>query len=305
MAPYGLSIDTATSGIDAVQKIKDNCVYDIIFMDHMMPKMDGMEATKIIREMGYAHPIVALTANALVGQAEIFMQNGFDDFISKPIDTRDLNATLNRLIRDKQPQEVIDAAREQEKKLNITKDDKQTSITPQLADIFIRDAKKALAVLETAYNNRLQNNDDISMYVINVHAMKSALANISEQSLSDEARKLEHEARERNIEYLLSETQGFLRALHEVIIKITPKETEGGAVDESKEDVRKFLLEKFTAIQTAAGALDKKTIKKEMSSLTEKVWSPPTKKVIDSIAEHLLHSDFEEIEKEAGKFLQK
>jgi CheY-like chemotaxis protein len=66
----------------------------------MMPDMDGIEAVKIIREMGYEKPIVALTANAIVGQAEEFLTNGFDDFIAKPIDTRQLNSVLNEYIRD-------------------------------------------------------------------------------------------------------------------------------------------------------------------------------------------------------------
>ena len=113
LAPYGLNIDTVDSGFAAIEKIKSGMTYDIIFMDHMMPQMDGIEATKIIRDMGYEHPIVALTADAVIGQAEIFLANGFDDFISKPIDVRQMNAVLNKLVRDKQPPEVIEAARRQ------------------------------------------------------------------------------------------------------------------------------------------------------------------------------------------------
>jgi CheY-like chemotaxis protein len=113
LAPYGLMVETVKSGFEAVEKIKDGAVYDIIFMDHFMPKMDGMVTTKKIRELGYTQPIIALTANALAGQAEIFLANGFNGFISKPIDIRQLNTTLNKMIRDKQPFEVIDAARRQ------------------------------------------------------------------------------------------------------------------------------------------------------------------------------------------------
>jgi CheY-like chemotaxis protein len=101
MMPYELNIDSVTNGIEAVEKIKSGNVYDIIFMDHMMPEMDGMEATKIIREMGYKHPIVALTADAQAGQAELFLANGFDDFLSKPINVQRLDAVLNELIHGK------------------------------------------------------------------------------------------------------------------------------------------------------------------------------------------------------------
>jgi CheY-like chemotaxis protein len=103
LRPYGIRTDTAGSGFEAVEKIKDGSEYDIVFMDHLMPKMDGMAAAKIIRGMGYNRPIVALTSNTAAGQADVFLANGFDAFISKPIDTRQLNDLLNKLIRDKQP----------------------------------------------------------------------------------------------------------------------------------------------------------------------------------------------------------
>jgi len=117
LGPYGLSIDTSSNGPEAIEKIKSGQSFDIIFMDHYMPEMDGMEATKIIRGLGYKYPIVALTANALVGQAGVFMENGFDGFISKPIDTRQLNITLNKFIRDKYPAETVEAARKLKSKM--------------------------------------------------------------------------------------------------------------------------------------------------------------------------------------------
>ncbi|WP_461252343.1 response regulator, partial [Treponema sp. R8-4-B8] len=117
LAPYGINVDTALSGFEAVDKIREGRLYDIIFMDHMMPRMDGIEAVKIIRSFGYNEPIVALTANALAGQAEIFMNNGFDDFISKPIDIRQLNGVLNKLIRDKQSQETLEDANKKKNNL--------------------------------------------------------------------------------------------------------------------------------------------------------------------------------------------
>ena len=108
---YGLKIETCESGYEAIEKVSRGNVYDIIFMDHMMPEMDGLETTKTLRGMGYTHPIVALTANALIGQVEEFLRNGFDGFISKPIQTVHMNSILTKFVRDKQPPEVIEAAR--------------------------------------------------------------------------------------------------------------------------------------------------------------------------------------------------
>jgi CheY-like chemotaxis protein len=114
MEPYKLSIETAMSGKEAIKKIEDGKVYDIVFMDHIMPGMDGIESTKRIRELGYTKPIVALTANAVVGQSDIFLTNGFDGFISKPIDVQQLNSILLKFVRDKQPPEVIEVANRQQ-----------------------------------------------------------------------------------------------------------------------------------------------------------------------------------------------
>jgi CheY-like chemotaxis protein/HPt (histidine-containing phosphotransfer) domain-containing protein len=88
-------------------------------MDHMMPEMDGIEATRIIRreigtEYARAVPVIALTANAVAGNREMFLANGFTDFISKPIDINQLDMALNRWIRDKQSEAVLKAAEKQD-----------------------------------------------------------------------------------------------------------------------------------------------------------------------------------------------
>jgi len=98
MEPYEMQIETSTSPLATIVKIKNGYVYDIIFMDHMMPEMDGIEATRTLRELGYTNPIVALSANALVGQSEVFLLNGFDDFLTKPIQTAKLHTVLTRYI---------------------------------------------------------------------------------------------------------------------------------------------------------------------------------------------------------------
>lgn len=100
MEPYGLVIDCVDGGREAVRLVAEHQVhYDIIFMDHMMPDLDGMEAVRIIRneintEYAQNVPIVALTANALVGNEEMFLRNGFQAFLPKPIDSMRLDQIL-------------------------------------------------------------------------------------------------------------------------------------------------------------------------------------------------------------------
>ncbi|MCL1845479.1 MAG: ATP-binding protein [Defluviitaleaceae bacterium] len=96
---FGLDVEVCERAQDAIDKIRNGNTYDIVFMDHMMPDMDGIAAVKILREINYTRPIIAFTANAVKGQDEMFMQNGFDGFMSKPIDIKVLNACLVRFVR--------------------------------------------------------------------------------------------------------------------------------------------------------------------------------------------------------------
>ena len=98
---YEMILDTADSGKEAVRKFKDND-YDLIFMDHMMPEMDGVEAMKKIREaasdLGKTAIVVALTANAVSGAREMFIREGFDGFIAKPINIADFERVMLRVL---------------------------------------------------------------------------------------------------------------------------------------------------------------------------------------------------------------
>jgi CheY-like chemotaxis protein len=96
---FDIEMEVSTSGINAIERIKNGETFDIIFMDHLMPVMDGIETTNAIRATGYKGVIIALTANALVGCAEMFLENGFDDFISKPMDVTRLGVILNKWLR--------------------------------------------------------------------------------------------------------------------------------------------------------------------------------------------------------------
>jgi len=296
LTPYGLSVETATSGYEAIEKVKNGATWDIIFMDHYMPGMDGIEAANIIRGLGYKKHIVALTANVLTGQAEMFFANGFDDFISKPIDIRQLNAVLNKLIRDKYPIETVEAAR-QLKNSMVKNSAPKLSANSEIAKIFTRDAEKSIAILEAIYEKRYNYTDeDIRSYVINVHAMKSALANIGEAKLSAVAMKLEEAGRQQNIAVIMDETPTFLAALRKVIEKINPStdDIEDEVSVDINDDDKAYLLEKLAAIQKACAEYDKKNAKNVLAQLRQKTWPRTAAELMEKIAEHLLHSEFAE-----------
>jgi len=248
LAPYYLKVDSVMSGIDAIKRVKSGEVYDVIFMDHMMPEMDGIEATKRVRECGYTAPIVALTANAVSGQAEVFMQSGFDEFISKPIDIRHLNTVLNKYVRDKQPQDVIDAARlqmaaavsaqrgsgnEEDSRENILKFRLLKENIDGLDIVkglhrFEGDAEFYMKVLH-AYTSSIKSaldiirnvsNETITIYKIKVHGIKGTSLDICATSIGESAAMLEKAAAAADMNYISEHNGVFLEDVTKFVSSI-------------------------------------------------------------------------------------
>lgn len=96
LSPYKFNITAVTSGKDCIYKIKEGNHYDLIFMDHMMPEMDGIETLNILKKLDCFDipPVVALTANAITGMKKMYLDAGFDDYLSKPINTKELNRVI-------------------------------------------------------------------------------------------------------------------------------------------------------------------------------------------------------------------
>jgi signal transduction histidine kinase/CheY-like chemotaxis protein/HPt (histidine-containing phosphotransfer) domain-containing protein len=289
LAPYGLAIETVMSGFEAIEKIKTGNIYDIIFMDHMMPKMDGIETVKIIRDMGYAHIIIALTANAVAGQAKIFLENRFDGFISKPIDTYQLNTALNKHIRDKQTPEIIAEARKQKE---IAHSQTVQKIDPVLYSIFVRDAKSALQIFQSTLENIANiSNADLNLFAIKAHAIKSAFTNIGENAFSQIALALEKAGKENDKNFIKEKTQELINVLKKIIAKI---EMEGEKNYAAKDENPAYLLEQLKVISDACADYDVEIINSTIEDLSKRAWTKETTLLLDKISEHILHSDFDE-----------
>ena len=178
---YNLQIETCDSGFSAIDKIRQGNVYDLIFMDHMMPKMTGTQALKQLRSMGYEMPIVVLTANALIGQAEKFVMSGFDDFLSKPIRIVQLNTILHKYIRDKQPPEVLEAARTNAPPMSIVDINsfqESNSLLKKLKSEFYKGQQNAFAEINDALDT-----GDIKSAHLRAHTIKGLAGMIGEGAL--------------------------------------------------------------------------------------------------------------------------
>ncbi|MCL2386074.1 MAG: ATP-binding protein [Defluviitaleaceae bacterium] len=293
LVPYGLTVETAASGFEAIDKIKAGKRFDIIFMDHMMPDLDGIETAKTIMDMGYNMPIVALTANTILGQAELFMSSGFSGFISKPIDVTKMNGYLMSLIRDKQSPEVLAAAKEASPLAS-------DNLSSALVDSFLRDAERALGILEALLQNPDWTTEEYKLYTINTHGMKSALANVGKTQLSSIAASLEQAGRDNHTSIVRSETPRFLEDLRDVVTALSPKEA--ASIDASDEDT--FLLrEGLSEIYEACENYQKKPARTALDKLKEYPWTKETRTLLDNITAGLLHSNFEKVNEEIDKFL--
>ena len=290
---YDLKIDSAESGLAAIEKIKKGANYDVIFMDHMMPVMDGIETTQRLRSMGYKGVIVALTANALTGNDKIFMQSGFDGFISKPIDLRHLDTTLNKFIRDRHPAEA-------KKYKAVTAEEiiKTNEANTKLLDVFRLDAENAVSTLhKIVFKGKFRRHNDIKLFTTTVHAMKSALANIGENGKSAFAQELEKAGRENNLEYISANISSFMDMLEVLIKDLTPAETAESNDAEIQEDTV-FLKEQLLKIKTACENYDDVQAYVSLDSLKEKTWKKQTSASLEKIRDILfLDSNFEEAAK--------
>jgi CheY-like chemotaxis protein len=301
LVPYKLAVATANSGFEAIDLIKEGNTYDIIFMDHMMPQLDGIETTHRLRALGYKDTIVALTANALAGNDLMFMKNGFDGFISKPIDVRSLNAVLNKFVRDKQTPEILEAAKQQAASQPTPYEAAQAADAELLA-IFARDAKKVIVTLSGILANITDAGDeDLRLYEINVHAMKSALANIGRNEASRLAEVLEQAGKLKNKIVIQSETQGFITILQELVasIDVPSSDDDQNATDSDPE----FLHGKLQQILTACEEYDDLAVEEALGELKAKKWSQKTKELLGTIAEHTLHSNFEDAAGAVNEYL--
>jgi len=227
LAPYRTQVDKCLSGPEAIELIKHNS-YDIVFMDHMMPEMDGIEATAHIRSWEDEHggdwrvPIVALTANAVSGVREMFIEKGFDDFLAKPIDVSALDEILNRWISKDRREQGLD--NETEKHYNfpnicgidVQKGIKMTGGSEEgyisVLGTFRKDAVERLQLLRnTLYEKAL------SLFITHVHALKSAAAAIGALEVSAQAAKLEAAGKEGNREFISENLDSFIESLSELV----------------------------------------------------------------------------------------
>jgi len=253
MKPYNMNIDCVTTGQEAIEAIMDERVrYNAIFMDHMMPGMDGIEATKYIREIDsdYAKkiPIIALTANAIVGNEEMFLQKGFQAFISKPIEISHLDSVIREWVRDKEQEKLYQRTDEQSQPV-YADDMNWQALDKGIAGVNIEKGisrfynnkgtyikilrsfpKSMILLLEVS---READTEYITDYTTAVHGIKGSCGGIGAEAVSAIAEKLEKAGLTGDYEYIAANNDKLTTALETLISDIN------SMLDEFEADNRK------------------------------------------------------------------
>ncbi|HIP20580.1 MAG TPA: response regulator [Sulfurimonas sp.] len=209
---YNVVLDFAMNGAEAVEKVK-NSVYDLIFMDINMPIMNGLDATKIIREEQKSTiPIVALTANALEGDRERFLNQGMDEYISKPIDINLLDALLKKyqILKDSKeassPDVIEDAVENDGLEIQVfvdalvaAKESMHFSIPIiiRLFNSFLPNAIKNIEALKVA-----QEENNLKLIYERAHALRGIALSLKFSMIAELCDTLEYAAKEeKEIDY--------------------------------------------------------------------------------------------------------
>lgn len=265
---YQVRVDTALSGRECLEKIEKHN-YHMIFMDHMMPDMDGIETMKLIRL--HHNPeirnmvVIALTANAISGTREMFLQSGFQEYISKPININSIEAVLKKYL----PSDIIHY---------VEKDDdldySEVEIELPYVDVasglknYGNNKTRYLQILKYIYDDgpgHVQRIKDCLMvcnyrdYIFEVHALKALMAGIGAMDLAEFARLQEYAARDGNIEVIRRESSYMVEQYQMMLENIKKLLNDNGLLREEIIQIREKELtwEEFCSmLHSLQGSLD-------------------------------------------------
>jgi len=320
LAPYRATVDTCLNGLQAIELVKHN-EYDIIFMDHMMPEMDGIETTAIIRlwekeyqKIGVTRnivPIIALTANAVVGMREMFIENGFNDFISKPIDVSKLDEILDRwiprekkgtehpspeprsrypVIRNPEPRTPIPIIPGIDTAKGILMTGGTVTAYMQVLSLFCKDAQDRLPLLQ-----KTPEADTMSAFITQVHALKSASASIGAQEISSMAADLEAAGKAGDMVFIREHLPSFAHLLAELARNI--EKTMGTEEPEKQKPLdASFLIPHSSLLHELADAMSSQKIseiKRILNTLDQQTEDSRLREILGRISNQVFMAEFD------------
>lgn len=236
LKPYQIHVTTAVSGPEALEKI-ESMDYDFVFMDHMMPEMDGIETLHRIRQKRGMYfskvPIIALTANAVAGTREMFLEEGFQDFVAKPVETSVLQRVLKRTLPEHKIILLENEADIEAREEPMREEQNEALVIGDL-DInkgltFCGSEENYFEILRMHCMEGEENKEKISHfyeekdwknYTILVHALKSSMMSIGAAVLSQMAKGLEQAGKEENAGFIADHHDAMMEEYDRVLTLI-------------------------------------------------------------------------------------
>jgi CheY-like chemotaxis protein len=306
LSAYRMQVDICDNGRGAIAMVRVNR-YDLIFMDHMMPGMDGIEAMGHIRGLEGEYfvqvPIIALTANALPGMQEMFLSKGFNDYLAKPIEISKLNALMEKWIpqgkrrRFGEGEALPGPARliafeieglNMEKGLAMTGDAEASY--REVLDRYCQDVEERMSFLRVPSSP-----EETRSFVIHTHALKSASASIGADTLSATALLLEDAGRAGDTGLIAAHLPSFREGLSTLTARIksalqTEKEAAGGSARIPMPLDRETLFR----LRTALDQLDTANVNLIVKVMLAGEFREHEKQILSKVSMCVLLSEFEE-----------
>ena len=305
LLPYKIEADLCKNGKEAVAAIQAHR-YDLVFMDQKMPEMDGVEATGFIRNLGKTDayykdlPIVALTANAIAGTEDFLLKTGFNDFLSKPIDTVKLNLILEKWIPvEKQKiltQNVFDTIDEKTVDIDGVDVSKGVSFSGgtmsgymDTLTVFYDDGIKKINQIKTCLET-----DNLPLYTTHVHGLKSAAALIGADNLSALAKALEIAGDQGDMTYIEAHNPYFLQNMESLLDKINDFLITAAKNSKTETFINTEMLKsKLSELNTALVNFDAGGMNTIIESLLELTQDTDIHPAIRKISDKILISEYE------------
>ena len=319
LSMYQIRVDTATSGQECLEKLEKNH-YHLILMDQMMPIMDGIETTRKIREFQDKDirniPVIALTANAIRGAREMFLENGFQDYISKPMDIN----ILEKILRKYLPTEFIHLVDKKNPKVSLGK----PIVIPQVdveagIENYGNSRQRYIQILRYIYDDgeeqivrmkkqvREKRYDD---YLFEAHALKGLAKGIGAMELSEKARVQEMAAREKNYDVITDGAEHLFEQYQMLLanIKFVFQNNGIALIDDVKvQDVELTPSEYTAQLLSMMGSLDmleQQEAEKKVNTMLSFRMEESKRKVLEEVKRCIKNFDYEEAKGLVQKLLQ-
>ena len=305
MALYGMDVHTCLSGPEAIELAQTNR-YDIVFMDHMMPGMDGLQAAAAIRALDKKDPyyqnlpIIALTANAIAGQQEMFLQNGMNDFLAKPIESQKLDVLLQKWIpaekqvKEAEPSLAVPAEHAFYFEIEgvaveagLSNSGGALEAYLDILEDFCRDAEERAGQIE-----KCAAEGNLPLYMTLVHALKGASRSVGASAFADKAARMEEAAKNKEANVVTSETDSLLAALRELTANIRFALDRRQAAAPQRE-TESLSAEQLAALKAALIAMDIHTVNSLLMEYSARPLDKETKNLISEIEHHILVYEYD------------